>query len=117
MWPIILIIVEIIAVVILVIMQVSGVVIPNAANAVAFAGYSKTLITLVKYMPQVYLNYKRKSTVGWSLENIILDLTGGSLSLVQLMIDVFARDNLNAFNPIKFSLSVIAIFFDLVFLF
>ena len=55
--------------------------------------------------------------MGWSLENVILDLTGGSLSLVQLVIDVFPRHIDSAFNPIKFSLSVIAIFFDLVFLF
>ena len=45
-------------------------------------GYAKAAITFVKYCPQVYLNWKRKSTVGWSTENVLLDLTGGSLSLL-----------------------------------
>ncbi len=45
-------------------------------------GYAKAAITFVKYCPQVYLNYKRKSTVGWSLANVMLDFTGGSLSLI-----------------------------------
>jgi len=50
-------------------------------------GYCKCAISLVKYMPQVYLNYARKSTVGWSLANVLLDLTGGLLSLAQMWID------------------------------
>ena len=45
------------------------------------AGYAKAAITFVKYVPQVFLNYKRKSTVGWSLANVMLDMTGGVLSL------------------------------------
>lgn len=28
--------------------------------------YVKLLITIVKYVPQAWLNYKRKSTDGWS---------------------------------------------------
>jgi hypothetical protein len=32
-------------------------------------------------IPQAYINYQRKSTEGWSIENILLDLTGGVLSL------------------------------------
>ena len=45
-------------------------------------GYAKAAITFVKYIPQVILNYKRKSTEGWSLLNVLLDLTGGTLSLL-----------------------------------
>ena len=45
-------------------------------------GYCKALITFVKYCPQVYLNFKRKSTVGWNIYNILLDLTGGTFSLL-----------------------------------
>lgn len=36
----------------------------------------QVLITLIKYIPQARLNYKRKSTEGWSVINIWLDLTG-----------------------------------------
>jgi len=51
------------------------------------AGYCKAAITFVKYLPQVYLNWKRQSTVGWSLENVLLDFTGGFFSMVQIIID------------------------------
>jgi hypothetical protein len=37
----------------------------------------------VKYIPQVVLNQRRQSTVGWSIWNVLLDFTGGTLSLVQ----------------------------------
>lgn len=30
------------------------------------------------------MNWKRKSTVGWSIGNILLDFTGGSFSLLQM---------------------------------
>jgi cystinosin len=33
------------------------------------------------------LNRKRKSTTGWSIGNILLDFTGGTLSIVQLVLD------------------------------
>ncbi len=45
-------------------------------------GYCKAAITFVKYVPQVYLNYSRKSTVGFSLANVVLDLMGGILSFI-----------------------------------
>lgn len=50
------------------------------------AGYVKASITFVKYMPQVYLNWTRKSTVGWSLENVLLDFFGSLFSFTQLAI-------------------------------
>jgi len=69
----------------------------------------------------VYLNYKRKSTVGWSLANVMLDLTGGSLSFAQKPIDGFACGTAlfgkGAFNVVKFMLSVMSIIFDSIFLF
>lgn len=30
-----------------------------------FVSYVKLAISIMKYLPQVYLNWKRKSTVGW----------------------------------------------------
>jgi len=36
---------------------------------------------------QVYMNWYRKSTVGWNVYNVLLDFTGGWLSLAQLLID------------------------------
>ena len=48
--------------------------------------YVKLFITLVKYVPQAAMNYRRKSTVGWSIGNVILDLTGGVLSITQMFL-------------------------------
>lgn len=35
------------------------------------------------------MNYKRKSTVGWSIENIFLDFTGGILSMLQMIVNAY----------------------------
>lgn len=84
-------------------------------------GYAKAAITFVKYLPQVYLNWKRKSTEGWSLENVLLDLTGGSLSLLQETLNSVALGQPffepGAFNAVKFILSITSILFDSIFLF
>ena len=45
--------------------------------------YIKLLVSLFKCSPQLYLNYSRKSTVGWSITNILLDFAGGVLSLLR----------------------------------
>eukprot|EP00435_Cladocopium_sp_Y103_P065281 s37_g27.t1 len=47
----------------------------------------KVVISVVKYCPQVWLNYQRKSTVGWTIYNVLLDFTGGLLSVAQLLLD------------------------------
>lgn len=101
--------------------------IPLHFNTFKFAGYSKALITLLKYCPQVYLNYVRKSTVGWSIFTIICDFTGGTFSILQQFIDMFYNGYTNgdwsffgnssdAFNIVKFLLGIISIIFDLIFM-
>lgn len=70
--------------------EAAGAEISESWDTLLVAGYAKAAITFVKYCPQVYLNWKRKSTVGWSLANVCLDLTGGSLSFAQMAIDGFA---------------------------
>jgi cystinosin len=62
------------------VIEATGHPLSNNWNTLLIAGYDKCAITFVKYVPQVFLNYKRKSTVGWSLANVLLDLTGGLLS-------------------------------------
>lgn len=49
--------------------------------------YFKLALTVVKYIPQVYLNYVRKSTLGWSIINVMLDFSGGVFSIAQIMLD------------------------------
>lgn len=36
-------------------------------------------------MPQVYFNFRRKSTAGWTIWMIWLDITGGSFSMLQML--------------------------------
>ena len=102
-------------------------VLPVEFNSFRVAGYNKAIITFVKYLPQVYLNYSRKSTVGWSITNIMLDFTGGSLSILQQVIDMlyegangngydFFGSGGDAFNIVKFLLGAIACFFDIIFI-
>ncbi|KAA8643552.1 putative L-cystine transporter [Aspergillus tanneri] len=79
--------------------------------------YVKLIITIVKYVPQAWVNYKRKSTDGWSIVQILLDLFGGVLSLVQLVLDSSFQNDWSGItgNPVKFLLSNVTILFDLVF--
>ncbi len=74
----------------------------------------KLCITIIKYIPQVMMNYQRKSTVGWNIWNVLLDFSGGLLSLVQLFLDAWAMDDFSAItgNWVKFALSFVSLFFD-----
>ncbi|KAL0638229.1 hypothetical protein Q9L58_002683 [Maublancomyces gigas] len=80
--------------------------------------YVKLAISFVKYIPQAWLNYQRKATTGWSIENILLDCAGGFLSLGQLVLDSSLQGDWSGMtgNPAKFFLSQISIAFDIVFI-
>ena len=85
---------------------------------VYFFSYVKLLITMIKYVPQAWFNYSRKSTLGWSIGNIILDLTGGSLSILQMILLSCNFDDWRSIfgNPTKFGLGLFSILFDLLFI-
>lgn len=53
-------------------------------GVISIMGYIKLAISTLKYLPQFYWNYKRKSTKGWSIFNILMDLTGGLFSFGQM---------------------------------
>jgi cystinosin len=80
--------------------------------------YVKLIVTATKYVPQAILNYRRKSTVGWSIANILLDFTGGTFSFIQQGIDSAIAGNLTPFtgNPVKLGLSFLSIGFDILFM-
>ena len=82
-----------------------------------FIGLSKALLSLVKYLYQIFLNYDRKSTHGFSIINVILDMTGGITSLIQVILkilwyseEVFGDKT----NIPKMALSVVVLLFDLI---
>lgn len=80
-------------------------------------GYIKLVVTFVKYIPQAWVNFKRKSTRGWSIYQILFDLTGGVLSMLQLVIDASFQSDWSGItgNPLKFGLSVVSSAFDVLF--
>ncbi|OAL05852.1 hypothetical protein IQ06DRAFT_266235 [Phaeosphaeriaceae sp. SRC1lsM3a] len=80
-------------------------------------GYVKLTTVFLKYIPQAWVNYKRKSTIGWSIYPILLDFSGGWLSLAQLIIDSAMQNDWTGItgNPVKFGLGNITIVFDIIF--
>lgn len=93
-------------------------------NSVIYLGWCKVFISFIKYMPQAYYNYKRKSTVGWNIHNIILDFTGGTFSFAQNIIDTIRGQQIiiddptqsHSLNIAKYALSFISIIFDILFM-
>ncbi|XP_067871971.1 cystinosin-like [Heterodontus francisci] len=83
-----------------------------------YYSYIKLVITLIKYIPQAYMNYRRKSTVGWSIGNVLLDFTGGSFSIVQMFLQSYNNDEwlLIFGDPTKFGLGLFSMIFDIFFI-
>lgn len=67
---------------------------------------------------QVHWNKARRSTEGWSIDNVLLDLGGGLLSTGQLLVSCQVLHDWNPVlgNPIKFGLGLTSFGFDIVFM-
>ncbi|XP_069800485.1 cystinosin [Dendropsophus ebraccatus] len=80
--------------------------------------YIKLAITLMKYFPQAYMNFRRKSTEGWSIGNVLLDFTGGSFSIIQMFLQSYNNDEWKLIfgDPTKFGLGLFSIIFDIIFI-
>lgn len=89
----------------------------DVLDGVYFLSYVKIAVTLTKYWPQAILNYTRQSTDGWSIFNVVLDLMGGALSLLQLLLDCWDTNDWSGIvgDIAKFCLGLISIVFDVVF--
>ncbi|XP_028162345.1 cystinosin homolog isoform X3 [Ostrinia furnacalis] len=83
-----------------------------------YCSYIKLSITLIKYVPQAYMNYKRKSTVGWSIGNIFLDFVGGFLSILQMALNAYNYNDWASFfgDATKFGLGLFSLVFDVFFI-
>jgi cystinosin len=83
-----------------------------------YCSYIKLAITLIKYIPQAVMNYRRQSTVGWSIGNILLDFTGGMLSMLQMILDSYNFDDWASIfgDPTKFGLGLFSVMFDILFI-
>ena len=74
-------------------------------------GIVKLVITCVKYIPQVAMNYRRRSTVGWNIQNIFLDCSGATLNLAQLFLDAYRLDEWRSIlgDPCKLGLGLLSL--------
>lgn len=110
--------------------------------------FSKTQQTFLKFSRQIIwnslqavMNYRRKSTVGWSIGCIFLDIFGGIFSILQMILnahnhgksrwmiilaksyngtdanEIFLDDWVSIFgDPTKFGLGLFSICFDVFFI-
>ncbi|KAH8382982.1 hypothetical protein KR009_006142, partial [Drosophila setifemur] len=83
-----------------------------------YCSYVKLTITIIKYVPQALMNYRRKSTSGWSIGNILLDFSGGTLSMLQMIVNAHNYDDwVSIFgDPTKFGLGLFSVLFDIFFM-
>eukprot|EP00301_Raphidiophrys_heterophryoidea_P026785 c9324_g1_i1.p1 GENE.c9324_g1_i1~~c9324_g1_i1.p1 ORF type:complete len:298 (+),score=71.26 c9324_g1_i1:52-894(+) len=79
-------------------------------------GLFKVVISFIKYMPQAYLNYRRKSTTGWSITNILLDFTGGIFSTIKIFVDLGVKGQWDPDVLPMLLLGLESLGFDLIFM-
>lgn len=87
-------------------------------DAIYAISYVKLVVTLIKYTPQVIVNYRNRSTKGWSILQILLDFSGGILSIAQQSVDSYIQRDWSGItgNPVKFALGNVSMIYDLVFM-
>jgi cystinosin len=81
-------------------------------------GLVKLAVTLIKYVPQICLTYRRKTSVGWNIANVLLDISGGLLSVAQELFDAGEKGDWVSIagNPIKFGLGTFSVVYDIIML-
>eukprot|EP01083_Nonionella_stella_P067960 180101_1 len=88
-------------------------------STISFFGYINVAISFIKYIPQMYMNFKDKSTTGWSIYVVLLDFMGGSLSLLQQILSGFNTNDWSfvSDNIPKLILGLEPVVFDMIFMF
>lgn len=90
----------------------------NLLLLIYFYSYIKIIISCIKYIPQLLLNYRRKSTDGWSIGYVLFDFIGGILSIIQMFFLAFNYDDWSLLlgSITKLLLGILTIGFDIVFI-
>uniref|UniRef100_A0A915PW34 Cystinosin n=1 Tax=Setaria digitata TaxID=48799 RepID=A0A915PW34_9BILA len=90
----------------------------NPLQFITGLSYIKMAVTLSKYFPQAFMNFRRKSTIGWSIGNVLLDFLGGMMDIAQMVLQGANTDDWSIFhgNPVKLGIGMVSIIFDLVFI-
>ncbi|XP_004533588.1 cystinosin homolog isoform X1 [Ceratitis capitata] len=106
-----------IAIIVLVTLILAAVGVSQWLDFLYYCSYIK-LAMIIKYIPQVLMNYRRKSTIGWSIGNILLDFTGGTLSMLQMILNAYNYDDwVSIFGSFtKFGMGLFSVIFDIVFI-
>ncbi|KAG6410190.1 hypothetical protein SASPL_128242 [Salvia splendens] len=78
----------------------------------------QVVMTVIKYIPQVVLNFRRKSTIGFSIGNILLDFFGGITNYFQMVVQSIDQKSwINFYGNIgKTMISLVSILFDILFM-
>lgn len=86
-------------------------------NLMYYLSYVKLVSTLVKNVPQVALNFQRRSTAGFTIWAVLLDVPGSVFSLAQLALDSWATQDWNAMlgDPVKLWLAVMSLVIDVIY--
>lgn len=83
-----------------------------------YCSYIKLAVTITKYIPQVIMNYRLKSTIGWSIGAVLCDFTGSIFSTLQMIVISYNCDDWVSImgDPTKFGLGLFSTMFDVIFL-
>jgi len=83
----------------------------------------KVLLTILKYVPQALSHIYSRSTLGFSITQVLFDTAGGIFSIVQLLLDSYGSGGgwegvatSLADNPGKLGLAGVSLVFDMVFI-
>ncbi|CAD5212682.1 unnamed protein product [Bursaphelenchus okinawaensis] len=98
------------------VLQVFGVF--NWLQFITALSYIKLAVTCSKYIPPALYNFQRRSTVGWSIGTILLDFSGGILTILQMILQASNSDDWSIFmgNAVKCGLGVASVAFDVLFM-
>lgn len=108
------------AAVMLVFAMVMAAAIPRGISwvtALEFCGLVKVFTSFLKHIPQAVFNYQRKSTVGFSITMVLLDVVGSSCSFAQQGVRCVIEGSFEPFigNPSKLVLAIESFVFDIFF--
>ncbi|PON44039.1 Lysosomal cystine transporter [Parasponia andersonii] len=75
-------------------------------------------MTIIKYTPQAFMNFKRKNTDGYSIGGVVLDFSGGVANYAQMTVQSIDQNSWVNFsgNIGKLLIAFVSIFFDLIFM-
>ncbi|CAL0321654.1 unnamed protein product [Lupinus luteus] len=75
-------------------------------------------LTIIKYIPQAVMNFRRKSTEGWSIGFSLLDFSGGIANYAQMSIQSIDQGSCkNLYGNVgKVLISLVTVLFDIIFI-